>query len=785
MLLSLRLAGPPVKVLPAGIPRRAFFKWAGLRGWNPPWKRNEPRGEESVEPPAKGHQMADASPARSAGSSPPGAPDPPQQKARPEPSYLEVERSPHHQRGLAAAKLLSRRAALSTRDPTDGADISTRSSLIGASLPHRPKKSRTPDTASDCGLDGSQTNLAPDYNIIYEDGPNLDTPAGHPHLPGTQHAVLSDVSTTASNTPHRVATTAERLAQPTRSQIYISALQDKPQDSEDPGHPLGESQPKVTLSSEQNKLLDLLLSGRNVFYTGPAGCGKSTVLKAFVKELGERGRRVHVVAPTGIAALNVGGTTTWSYIGWKPDDNRRPLYELKPKTRSQRRVRRRLEETDVLIIDEISMVDSNHFYRLGECLKYVRGIGGENKPFGGVQVVVTGDFLQLPPVNPFEHCPECGRNLKPNDDEDMFTCPADSEDEDGQDQHQKPCPKRRTYFEVDKWAFRSSTWKECDFAHVQLNTVHRQKDARFLGILEKCRLGSPMNHAEMGLLQNHPSCTENAVELYCTNKEVDSINQRNYNRLQTKEYTYTCVDKIYGLNPSSKRHRKLLHLTRLDVEMGNENHETLYAHRDHRYDKKVYLKEGMVVCLLVNLNIKEGLVNGSQGVICGFEEEIITASTPPAAMPDNNIIDTTPFWGDQEKVRAREIRLFAEQMEKQSWPVVQFHNGRKCTIIPDCIISEMGPHSCPHEVFLCRTQIPLMPAWAMTVHKSQGMTLDSVVVNMDRAFAEGQVYVALSRVRTLEGLKVEGDINSLRMGTTANQEAKHFYNMVFGTGKGE
>ncbi|KAL8306301.1 hypothetical protein RB597_003152 [Gaeumannomyces tritici] len=617
------------------------------------------------------------------------------------------------------------------------------------------------------------------------------------------HPTLSGVSTTTADLPYQVATTAESLAQLTNSQIYINVMRDDPQNPTGQGRPLSETQPRVTLdpqnlkgpehphretqpavtlNSEQTNLVNLLLSGRNVFYTGRAGCGKSTVLKAFVAELRERGKRVDVVAPTGIAALQIQGKTTWSYMGWKPDDDRRPLYELKPKTKRQKPVRRRLEETDVLIIDEISMVDSNHFYRMSECMKYARGFLGDDKPFGGVQVVVTGDFLQLPPVKPFKYCAECGRDLIPNDDRDMFTCPADSDDD--PEQHRKPCPKPRSYYEVNKWAFRSSTWKECGFAYVELNTVHRQKDANFLSILEKCRLGSRMNQAEMDLLENHPSRTENAVELYCTNNEVDLVNQREYDRLKTEEYTYKCVDKIYGLNPSNKRHRDLLHLARLEVETSDQGHETLHELRDHRYDKEVCLREGMVVCLLVNISIPDGLVNGSQGVICGFERVTI-ANTPRDAMPNNSILGTTLFLGDHDVVREFETRRFIKGLEKIWWPVVQFHNGKRRTIIADCTIAERGPHSCPPEVLLCRTQIPLMPAWAMTVHKSQGMTLDRVVVNMDKVFEEGQVYVALSRVRTLEGLKIEGDVRALSMGTVANEEGKHFYKTVFGVGKGE
>lgn len=141
------------------------------------------------------------------------------------------------------------------------------------------------------------------------------------------------------------------------------------------------------LCKEQADLVNLILSGRNVFYTGSAGCGKSTVLKAFVKRLTEKGMRVNIIAPTGRAALDINGTTTWSYAGWTPDHHKKPLKELKDAARG-RFVRQRLQDTNVLVIDEISMVENLHFERLNAVMKEARGI---KAAFGGVQLVVTGD----------------------------------------------------------------------------------------------------------------------------------------------------------------------------------------------------------------------------------------------------------------------------------------------------------------------------------------------------------------------------------------------------------
>ncbi|KAL8420509.1 hypothetical protein RB594_003340 [Gaeumannomyces avenae] len=546
-----------------------------------------------------------------------------------------------------------------------------------------------------------------------------------------------------------VITTADALAQ-----LAISHLDDIHDDHPDPtyqktpryitqnGVRLYITHDGVTLNREQSRLVELVLGGQNVFYTGPAGCG--------------------------IAALNVGGTTTWSYMGWKPDDDRKPLDELKEMTGSDNYARERLQGTEVLVIDEISMLDSNFFYRMSEVMKSVRE---SSDPFGGVQVVVTGDFLQLPPVKPFKYCMECGRDLLWHKKHDVLTCPNDSDDSDDSSppSNQPRCPKPRAYSRADKWAFRSTTWAECDFSCVQLKNVHRQSDPGFLSLLAKCRLGSPMSQEEVELLKRNTSCAENAVKLSCTNKEVDAINKREYDRLDTEQFMYRCVDDIVGLKPKSRRHQRLLHLERKEVKAEDPEHETLYEFREHRYDKKLFLRKGMRVCLLANLDIDAGLVNGSQGVICGFE--IIKGENTGA------------------KRRESKIDRFIEGLEKKWWPVVEFQIKGESrlvrTIVADCTIIERGPHSRPSEVLLSRTQIPLMPAWAMTVHKSQGMTLENVIVNMDRVFEEGQLYVALSRARSLGGLVVEGNSEALSTGAFANKQARQFYEREFGIGSGE
>jgi hypothetical protein len=236
-----------------------------------------------------------------------------------------------------------------------------------------------------------------------------------------------------------------------------------------------DSEPVLKL--EQQMVVDLILEGHNVFYTGSAGCGKSTILKAFVKQLQLRGRRVKIVAPTNLAALNVGGVTTWSFAGWTPDSMKKPLDKLMQAAHGKE-IWERFDTTDVLVIDEISMVENLLFERLNHVMKASRGERYGGGPFGGVQVVVTGDFCQLSPVKPFQYCIGCGWELQ-----------RDNKHRPKEYQCENKYCREDIFYDVDKWAFRSKAWEECDFKHINLTEIHRQSDKKFVSILQKIRTG--------------------------------------------------------------------------------------------------------------------------------------------------------------------------------------------------------------------------------------------------------------------------------------------------------
>lgn len=502
------------------------------------------------------------------------------------------------------------------------------------------------------------------------------------------------------------------------------------------------------LSPEQAEVVDLATSGRNIFYTGAAGCGKSTVQRAIVQRLQHMGKRVRVLAPTGRAAVAINGTTTWSFAGWSPNSHKLGIEQLKAIARSKENmaVRRRLRRTDVVIIDEISMVENLHFERLNQVMRAARhkpGYPAENYPFGGVQVIVTGDFAQLPPVRPFRHCIECGSEME------------DGEGEDGKAHHCGRC--KATYNESDKWAFCSKAWEECSFTHVYLDEIHRQRDAVFTALLNKCRSGEPFTREEVNLLMDHETETTGAVELYSTREEVRLVNEREFRNLDTKSYAFQCRDKFVW---NRRMHPHL-------EERGDKHTDgSLKALDEHSMDRRVELKCGMPVVLLTNLDLDRGLCNGSQGVIIGW------------SLPDRRGEIIFPGSCDYAPLKEYEIELYERTVHKPVWPIVRFSNGIECEIRAECQVNELGDDE-PYSL-LCRTQIPLTPAWALTIHRAQGMTLDKVKVDLSRAFEDGQVYVALSRASSLQGLKILGDPRGLELGIGVNDEVRSFYKKRFG-----
>ncbi|KAK0672558.1 P-loop containing nucleoside triphosphate hydrolase protein [Cercophora samala] len=532
-----------------------------------------------------------------------------------------------------------------------------------------------------------------------------------------------------------------------------------PEPEPQPTPPLGERPP---LCPEQEGVVRLAEQGANIFYTGSAGCGKSTVLHEIRRRLGAQGKVVKAIAPTGLVALAINGTTTYTFMGWVPSDSAKSLNTLCKATanRGKGYVRAELRKVDALIIDEISMVDNHFFQRMDKVLRYIRrqtgpeempprGVDPGELPFGGIQLIITGDFCQLAPVRPFEYCVSCGFELQ------RFCNKT------------KRCNNQHCgedlFRDEDQYAFSSNAWKQCNFQYVHLKTIHRQQDGQFKALLKKCRTGVAFSEEEIKLLLEHKSCTKDAIRLMSTRLEVRRTNMAAYDRLPGPAFLYRCHDGriIEGHHPRLQN--------RYAYRACNDelSHRVIDFGHEHRFDEILRLKEGMSVLLLVNLSLPEGLCNGSQGTIVGFSTFSMDALT--GTLEDNPGLD--PIQQQAIDTFARS-NLNSENRGGIVLPVVRFQNGTERTILPECLSTELG-HPAPYS-YVWRVQIPLTAGYALTIHKAQGMTLDSVIIQLDRVFQDEQVYVALSRARTMEGLKIVGAPAVLKKALAVNPQVRRF-----------
>lgn len=398
----------------------------------------------------------------------------------------------------------------------------------------------------------------------------------------------------------------------------------------------------------QGLALEILLSGQSALLTGPAGTGKTFVLNQFIKLAKYEGEHVSVTATTGLAATHLGGTTihAWAGIGIS-DTVGNGFVEHMAKGR-----REIIEKTDVLIIDEISML---HDYRLDMVDEVCRLVRRKDEPFGGIQVIMSGDFFQLPPVN---------RN-----------------------------DSREGGFVVN-----SRVWQELDPVILYLTDQFRQSEGDdLLDVLTSLRANDlRRRHAELLLARTDVSPPEDAklTELHTTNVDVDRINELQLAKLGGDELIY-------------------------------QQHSTGSANYVENLQRSVLapsvltLKQGALVMAVKNDTARR-YANGSIGTVVDFE---------PAT----------------------------------EYPVVEFLNGKTVTMQPDTWELRDGD-----KKRASISQVPLRLAWAITVHKSQGMTLDAARIDLRKAFVPGMGYVALSRVKNIDNLYLTG-IN--RMALTMSDDA--------------
>ena len=434
----------------------------------------------------------------------------------------------------------------------------------------------------------------------------------------------------------------------------------------------------MELSKEQQIAFDKYVNGHNIFITGPGGSGKSALIRK-IKEHCKK--EIQVCALTGCAAvlLNCKAKTlhSWSGIGLGNgtiEQNIKKIIGSKFKKQVWK-------DTDVLIVDEVSMLSLKLFDMLNEIGKAVRK---NPRPFGGIQIIFSGDFYQLPPI-------------KSNDDPDT----------------------QRFCFESENWNTIFS--RDCQ---IQLVKIFRQTDEIYSTILNQVREGKIKKRSNDILLQYvGREADENLVveptKLFPTKNKVEYINNSKMRALDSEEKEYT-VKQILDLEMTAEERRIRIQYTREDIQT-----ELDFLTGNLICDKTVKLKIGSQVMCIINIQMpnEEMICNGSQGIITKF-------------------CPTT------------------------SLPIVKYNNGVEMIMARHIWLSENIPG-------LGVSQVPLILAWALTIHKSQGATLDTAEIDVGSGIFEcGQTYVALSRVKSLNGLYLTSfDASRIKI----NRKVKEYY----------
>ncbi|XP_044759839.1 ATP-dependent DNA helicase PIF1 [Coccinella septempunctata] len=405
------------------------------------------------------------------------------------------------------------------------------------------------------------------------------------------------------------------------------------------------------LDLEQKEVLEACLSGQNIFFTGSAGTGKSYLLR---KIIGALPADVTVAtASTGVAACHIGGITLHQFagigLGTSSVDK---CIEMATKSASSIL----WKKCKHLIIDEVSMIDAEYFEKVETVARKIRK---SDKPFGGIQLILCGDFFQLPPVS------------KANEKKKINFC------------------------------FMSKAWKTCIHNTFELKKVHRQEEQEFIDILNEVRIGKVSAESEKVLVSTATQSIEQdgilATRLCSHTQDADLINESKLNALPGDVKVFDALDS----NPA----------------MGKtlDNQTTV--------PRRLELKIGAQVMLLKNINISKGLVNGARGVVKEFKDD---------------------------------------------YPLIKFRRELYLAVPERWSVKTTSGVA-------ARKQVPLRLAWAFSIHKSQGLTLDCVEMSLGRVFEAGQAYVALSRAQSLKTLRVL-DFRATQV--WANPDVLDFYNKL-------
>lgn len=440
---------------------------------------------------------------------------------------------------------------------------------------------------------------------------------------------------------------------------------------------------KITLSQEQTEVVAAFIKGENIFITGPGGTGKTALIKHIHNIVKNSDKTIQVCAMTGCAAvlLNCEGTKTlhsWAGIGLGNGG----MYEIADKVINNYHKAKIWKKTDILVVDEVSMMSKKLFDLLNYIGQRIRK--APHLPFGGIQVVFSGDFYQLPPVG------------TPDEPDTMAFC------------------------------FESSTWISTFTKYISLKTIFRQSDKSYCKILNQIRVGKLSKSSYQKLVERVKPYTVSEVSqqlrptiLMAKRKDVEFINNRELTKLEgaTKSFTLKRADDLPVTTCKSEM---------AGYPKSQYDTEWRYLENNIIADKTLVLKIGAQVMCVANIDM-EGpfpIVNGSQGIVTSFVKDL---------------------------------------------PMVKFNDGQTRLIGEHTWVSE----NCPK---IGVKQIPLIHAWAITIHKAQGATLELVELDAGNSIFEcGQSYVALSRVKSLDGLYLKAfDPQKIKI----HRKVQNFYKSI-------
>lgn len=473
------------------------------------------------------------------------------------------------------------------------------------------------------------------------------------------------------------------------------------------------------MNSEQKRAFDLALAGRNLFITGAAGTGKSFLLKHIIRGLSNL-RSVAVTASTGTAAFLIQGITlhSWFSMGLAKE----PVEVIIQRLNKYRTCSENIRKTQTLIIDEISQVRGDFLEKINEVAQHVRK---NHSPFGGIQIIFCGDFAQLPPV-----------------------MTLDIERELDTSRYPPIIPSQQTM----DYAFKTEAWKTMNPRVCYLEEVMRQReDQTFISILNHIREGRVSDQDFQPLLQcigrrfSHPGGDNSnnvfPTRLVPTNADARRINREFYSSIAEDEH-------VYHASFSVKRNRR--NRAEEEIQKRTVNRMIEYTKSHSTMDPTLHLKTGTRVILTQNVNVKLGLYNGAQGIV---EDFINILDAGFLGIP---VLSGTEGKPPELNEGVYDLETLSDAgRSSRSVPVIRLINSHGRFVLTPSLLSVRSDFNEEPNYIINMMQYPLKHAWALTIHKSQGMTLDRAQIDAGRfIFCPGQTYTALSRVRSLEGLSL-------------------------------